>query len=257
MAKYSEIVYMALDLLKERSDDSFYTEEHILFLASKMRALLLERKYKNSRSQTYSSVPPEDVQIVCLSLEPTELLPGCCGGMWLKSTRQLPKMLSIYEPRIGTLNGMIHSVLTFIPAERMPYVGYNKWLLNIIYAARDNDGYLYLNGQNPQFLNLESVKVSGVFANPEEAAALACESNGGAPCDLMDSEFPLEDALIPSCIELIVQELSGARYAPDDTVNNDKDDLGRSGVAQMRTPMTAENIAKRQKPVEREEEQQQ
>ena len=73
----------------------------------------------------------------------------------------------------------------------------------------------------------------------------------------MDSEFPLEDALIPSCIELIVQELSGARYAPDDTVNNDKDDLGRSGVAQMRTPMTAENIAKRQKPVEREEGQQQ
>ena len=258
MAKYSEIVYMCLDLLKQKSDDSFYTEEHILFLASKMRALLLERKYKNGRNQTYSSVPPEDVQLICVGLEPTEMLPGCCGGAWLKSTRQIPKMLGVYEPRIGTLNGMIHSVLTFIPAERMPYVGYNKWLKNIIYAARDNDGYLYLNGQNPQFLNLESVKISGVFANPEEASALACEgSDESQVCDIMEQEFPLEDALIPSCIELVVQELAGARYAPEDNVNNDKDDLGRGGVAQMRTPMQAEGIARKIKPAEKTEEQQQ
>lgn len=240
---------MVLDLLKQNSDDSYYTEEHILFLASKMRALLLDRKYRNARNQTYSSVPPEDVQLVCLSLEPTEMLPGCCGGMWLKSTRQLPKMLSVYEPKIGMLKGLVHSTLTFIPAERMPYVGYNKWLKNIIYAARDNDGYLYLNGQNPQFLNLESVRVSGVFANPEEASAMSCEGSGDVPCDILDQEFPLEDALIPSCIELVVQELSGARFAPEDNANNDKDDLSRSGVAQMRTPMTAENIARKQKPV--------
>lgn len=245
---------MCLDLLKERSDDAYYTEEHVLFLASKMRALLLERKYRNTRNQTYDSMSADNVQVICLGLEPTEMLPSCCGGMWLKSTVKIPKLLGVYEPRIGTLSGLVHSVLTFIPAERMPYVGYNKWLRNIIYAARDTDGYLYLNGANAQFLNLESVRLSGVFANPEEASALNCDGNNNdTPCDIMDQEFPLEDDLIPSCIELVVQELAGPRYAPDDMENNDRDDLGRSGVAQMRSPMTAESIAKKNKPAEKKE----
>lgn len=251
MATYREIVYMCLDLLKQRSDDTYYTEEHVLFLASKMRSLLLERKYRNARNQTYSQMSPENLQEICLDLEPTEMLPYCCGGGWLKSTNKVPELLAGYEPRIGSISKLMNTLITYIPAERMPYVGHNKWLQHIIYAARDTDGYLYLNSSNPQFMHLEKIRLSGVFANPEEATALSCEENSeGSACDIMDKEFPLEDALIPSCIELVVQELSGARFAPDDRVNNDKDDIGRSGVAQMRTPMTAENIAKKNKPVQ-------
>lgn len=39
---YREVVYAIQDLLKVSSDDSFYTTEHILFLASKIRAALLK-----------------------------------------------------------------------------------------------------------------------------------------------------------------------------------------------------------------------
>ena len=54
MATFGEIIYMTLDLLKERADDAYYTEEHIIFLASKMRSLLLERKYKNSNRTSFA-----------------------------------------------------------------------------------------------------------------------------------------------------------------------------------------------------------
>ena len=48
---YREIVYSILDLLKQSSDDSFYTEEHVLFLVSKMRATILKQTYANIKKE--------------------------------------------------------------------------------------------------------------------------------------------------------------------------------------------------------------
>ena len=57
----------------------------------------------------------------------------------------------------------------------------------------------------------------------------------GKYCDILDSEFPLEDTLISVLLQLMVQELSGARYLPTDKQNNASDDMsGLMGV----TPKT-------------------
>lgn len=246
MATFGEITYMILDLLKERSDDSFFTEEHALFLAYKMRALLLERKYKATRNSSYSAMSEQNYQQICLELEPAQTLSNGCGRKWLKSTKKLPETLSISNGFAFTGHDLQGSNVTFISPERMRYVGYNKWLRNIIYAARSSDGYLYLSGNNPEFIFLERVGLSGIWSDPSEAAALseeACNNNG--ICDIMSQPFPLEDSLIPSCIELVVQEIAGPRFVPSDNRNNAKDDMGEAGVAQMRTPSSAENIAKK------------
>ncbi len=85
--------------------------------------------------------------------------------------------------------------------------------------------------------------LDAVFANAEEAEKLACETSGDGTCDIMDKAFPLEDALTPSCIEIVVQELSGARYAPQDEENNDRDDLAHVRFPNHRMASPAENIA--------------
>jgi len=242
MATFGEIVYFVLDNLKERSNDAYYTEEHVIFLANKMRALLLERKYKNSRNQTFTPMSDENKQQICLDLEPTDILPYGCSGMWLKSTEKIPSTIGASEPTVSIVSDMLHSMVTFIPAERMPYVGYNKWLKNIVYAAKSNDGYLYLNGSNPQFMYLRKAKVEGVFSDPEEAAALSCDGEGNPnACNILEAEFPLEQSLVPSCIELIVQELIGSRYAPEDKDNDAKDGLGEMAVASNRASRPVEN----------------
>lgn len=246
MATYKEIVYMVLDLLKESTDDSFYTEEHVLFLSTKIRALLLERKYQGSRNQTNKTISDENRQQICMMLEPTKLLPTGCGGQWLRSVSEIPSLMSIDTGVTCTGHDMLQSMVTFIPEERMPYVGYNKWLKNIIYAAKSQDGHLYLTSVNPQFVHLKRVGLTGVFADPEAAAKMshkACE-NGGI-CDIMSEEFPLEAALIPSCIELIAQELSGSRYAPEDNKNNAQDDFGTLTNNGGRTSTAAESSGAR------------
>lgn len=251
MATFGEVIYMVLDILKERVDDAYYTEEHIAFLASKMRALLLDRKYKNSRNTVYSVMSDENEQEICLNLEPTDVLPDGCAGPWLHSIEKIPTTLGSTEPKISIVSDMINTMVTYIPAERMPYVGYNKWLKNIVYAARSNDGHLYLNGRNPQFMYLKKAKVSGVFSDPEEAAKLACDPDGNpSGCDILDTKFPLEEALVPSCIEMVVQELVGSRYAPEDKGNNAKDDFAEANVTTAKPKNPAQTVASQREEAE-------
>ena len=234
MATFREMVYMTLDILKERSDDSFYTEEHILFLLSKMRALIIQRKIKGSRNQAFEALSDDNMQQICLTLEPDALTPDGCSGLWLKSTEKIPELVEGTTPKVYVVNDLLHSTVTYIPSERMPYVGHNPWLKNIIYVSKSVDDYLYLNSANPQFTYLESVKLSGIFADPIEAAKMSCDGESSeTPCDPLDNAFPLDDALIPMCIEMTVSELAGPRYAPDDTRNNAHDDL--SSIAAART----------------------
>lgn len=240
MATFGEITYMVLDLMKELADDSYYTEEHIIFLASKMRSLLLERKYKNSRNQTFTPMSDENMQDICLELQPAELAPEGCTGMWLRSVKEIPDTVNVTDAKLSTVSDMLQSAVTFIPSERMPYVGYNKWLQKILYASKSSDGHLYITGSNPQFMYLEKVRMTAVFSDPVKAAELSCEGEGKA-CDILEMPFPLESALIPSCIELVVQELMGSRYAPQDKQNNAKDDLADVAVTQQRHPRPVEN----------------
>ena len=43
--------------------------------------------------------------------------------------------------------------------------------------------------------------------------------------DVLDREFPLESALVPTIIELIVKELSNTIYQPQDEENDANDNL--------------------------------
>jgi len=251
MATFGEMIYSVLDIMKERSDDAYYTEEHVLFLVSKIRALLLERKYKNTRNSTYQEMSPENMQQICLNLEPASQLPMGCGGNWLRSVEEVPATLNVSEPKVYLGTDMVQSIVCYIPLQRMPYVGYNKWLQNIVYVSRSQDGHLYMSGKNPRFLYLTQAKMEAAFADPEKAAQLSCDPDGNG-CDILSQEFPLEQALIPQCIEMTVQELLGSRYAPEDKENDAKDNLGEAAVAAARHPRPAENSTYKQKEQETE-----
>ena len=242
MATFREIVYMTLDLLKEHSDDAYYTEEHILFLAQKMRAVILGKKYKGAKQSAFQPMASGNTQEICLSVEPATDLTGACSGGWLKTTQTIPALL-FDDVDVYPISDVLSTNLTYIPIERMPYVGHNRWLTGIVYCARSESGYLYLHSVNRQFMFLEKVKVKGVFADPEAAASLACTESGDASCiDVLDRTVPLEDALVVPCIELIVQELLGSRYAPEDKSNDAKDNLGEANVTPSRTPKSDEGV---------------
>lgn len=218
---YKELIYMVLDEIKSTSDDSFFTEEHVLFLIGKYRAFLLKQRYADIKKP----IPESNYQTVCLNLSQVSAIPDePCLGTYLKSEEEIPFTIKIGNPTVYPID-YYQGDITFISRDRMRYVGHNKYMGNIIYASIGPDNHLYLKSANPQYLHLEQVKMTGVFEDPVKASELECVDSEENNCDILDKEFPLEDALVPPLIELSVKELLGAAYRPKDTLNNANDDL--------------------------------
>ena len=223
MSTYKELVYMCLDELKLYSDDALYTEEHIMFLLGKYRTFLIKQRYSDVKKQ----IPESNYQTICLDLIEVPAISGepCEGGSYLRSKEKIPFLMKIGNPRVYPID-YYQGEITYVSRDRMRYVGYNKYLQNIIYASLGPDNYLYFKSFNPQFLYLEKVRMTGIFEDTLAASELQCPNeNGDTVCDVLDRTFPIEEALIPPMIELVVKELLGAEYRPKDESNDAKDNL--------------------------------
>lgn len=222
MTTYRELVYLCLDELKLVSDDSHFQPEHILFLLDKFRTFILNQKYKDIKKE----IPESNFQTICLDLEEVPAFEGdTCGGRgYLRSVQKIPNMVTISNPKVSTTDYFTGNI-TYVNRERFKYVGNNKYLQNIIYSTIAPNEHLYLKSSNVQYSYLEKVRLTGVFEDSAAASALSCDADGEGACDVMDRDFPLEEGLISTLVELVVKELSGFKYQAADQQNNANDDL--------------------------------
>lgn len=233
MSTYREVVSMALDELKMASDDAYFTEGHIIFLLGKFRAFMLKKEYGDATNsygrQSIAArkyVPESNYQTLCLDLETVDAHPGLCErGKMVRSVEKLPQVLhvgikSVY-PRDYYGGG-----ITYVERERMRHVGHDRWRSNVIYASVGPDGHMWLKSANPQFLYLKKARFTAVFEDADKAAEMGCD---GITCDILDSDFPLEEALISPVIQMTVAELARPAMVPEDKSNNANDDQAAQG----------------------------
>lgn len=231
MSYFKEIVFLVLDQLKLSSDDSYYTEEHILYLLDKYRAFILKQKYSDLKRQ----IPETNYQTICLNLMQVPAIEGlnCGNKTYLRSIKTIPYLIPIGNPRVYP-NDFYQGEIAYVSRDRMVNVGYNKYLNNIIYCSIAPDEYLYFKSENVQYLYLESVKFTGIFENTQQAYDLACDST--VICDIMEREYPLEDALIPLVIDMVVKTLINSESNPVDNTNDGKDDIESNVVSNGNQP---------------------
>lgn len=228
MSTYKELIYLVLDELKLTSDDAGFTEDHVMFLLDKYRAFILKQRYSDIKKQ----IPESNYQTICIDLIKVPSMEGddCSCSMYLRSKLKIPFLMQIGSPRVYPVD-YYKGTISYISRDRMIYVGYNKYLSNIIYCSLGPDNYLYFKSGNPQFLYLQKVRLTGIFQDSLKATELQCpDSNGLTVCDPADRQFPIEEALIPPLIDLIVKELTGAVYKPADSNNNASDDLSEVAI---------------------------
>ena len=211
---------MVKDLLKVASDDSFFENEHIVYLADKFRGLLLKKYYDNARKP----IPDVNYQTVNIALEPYNDCGDICGSIpVLRSKEKIPNFLGIGAIIVYPSKCFFLGEINYVLFNRFKYIGENKYTKNSIYATLGPDGYIYVKSNNSQFMFLKAVTIRGLFQSPEELAKIDCDCTND--CEVLDLEFPLETALIPELIEYIVKELSTGLYKGHDKTNNASDDL--------------------------------
>lgn len=216
-----ELVFMCMDEVKLHSDDSFYTEDHVVFLLNKYRSFVLKKELDKENKQLSST----NGQTICLDLIEIRDEDNPCGGSMLRTEQPIPNLVNDCKVSLYPVNYFEGDHIIYTTMERMRYTTYNKWTKNLIYAAKGPDDYLYLKSSNPQYLYLEKLRMKAIFEDFESAAQYACDDAGEElNCDILDMKFPIENALVPIVIELVVKELLGVKYQPRDTHNNAADD---------------------------------
>ena len=216
-----ELVFMCMDEVKLHSDDSFYTEDHVVFLLNKYRSFVLKKELEKENKQLSST----NGQTICLDLIEIRDEDNPCGGSMLRTEQTIPNLVNDCKVSLYPVNYFEGDHIIYTTMERMRYTIYNKWTKNLIYAAKGPDNYLYLKSSNPQYLYLEKLRMKAIFEDFESAAQYACDDAGEElNCDILDMKFPIENALVPIVIELVVKELLGVKYQPRDTHNNAADD---------------------------------
>ena len=217
-----ELVFLVLDELKINSDDSYFNEDHVIFLLNKYRSFVLKKELEKENKPLSST----NAQLICLDLIEVRDEDNLCGESMLRTEQPIPSLVNDCKISIYPVNYFEGDHIIYTTMERMRYTTYNKWTKNLIYAAKGPDNYLYLKSSNPQYLYLEKLKMKAVFEDFESAAQYACDESGEElDCDILDMKFPIENALVPIIVEMVVKELLGASYRPKDSINNSNDDL--------------------------------
>ena len=216
-----ELVFMCMDEIKLHSDDSFYTEDHLVFLLNKYRSFVLKKELEKENKQLSSS----NGQTICLDLIEVRDENNPCGESMLRTEQKIPNLVNDCKVSLYPVNYFEGDHIIYTTMERIRYTTYNKWTKNLIYAAKGPDDYLYIKSSNPQYLYLEKLRMKAIFEDFESAAQYACDEDGEKlQCDILDMKFPIENALVPIVTELVIKELLGVKYQPRDTHNNAADD---------------------------------
>lgn len=230
MTTFKEAVYMVLDLLKQVADDAYYTEEHIMFLLSNARAALISKKYHYSRNQSFVEVDKANYQYIQYQLE-QEPRSGCEYGIWYKGAdKAVPKLHTVGYPKAFENINLRNEFISVVPPERLPFVGYNKWLRHNIYCSISNDNTLYVRQLEHCHGSLASVYLYAIFENALESTPMSADPVDTGVSELIDRRFPLEESLMTDCINAVVQELTGMKFQPEDRNNNGKDDMSDMSV---------------------------
>lgn len=213
-----EIIYDIKEKLKFSSDDIDIVDEYIAYLINVKRSFIIKQRF----SKFTRNISQEIRQNICIDLEDVDVLDGNkCFGKVLRSKQKLPNFIELGgRSAIITIRTEDRTYPHFnpIPIERLPYVGYNKYLQKQLYVALDADQKLYFKSDNPQHLLLNKVMITGVFENPELADELDCISS--TDCDFYDKTYPIELYIVNDVVNLIVRELSTGLNLPDDKLNN-------------------------------------
>lgn len=199
--KTNELIYNVRERLKLSTEDIDISDEYILHLINIERVFFLKQRF----SKFSRNVPEEVKQKICVSLEEVNDIENLCDYKVLKSTVKIPSTIEIggKDSLISIRNNQITGKhLNIVPIERLPYVGYNKWIKNQIYVALDADNYIYMI-KTTDVNFLKKVVITGIFANPEEAENLSCDNNNynNKVCDFYEKEYPVEPYLVSEIIE--------------------------------------------------------
>jgi len=191
------------------SDDSPFTNQYFYHLMKIYRGVLLNEKLKDP---TYNYVLNLQT-LECIELIATEKN-ECCeklpsGCKWLKSKTKIPNTINDLIYKVYNDRGDNYTRIASESSKSFKRYGFGQ---TNDYKYLIKNGFLYVPDLNsPQW-----VKIEGLFYDDAAVKSLC-----GDICDLLDTEFPIDDRLLNNMYAMIYDKiLKTYPYFVNDNIND-------------------------------------
>lgn len=225
--KTSQIIYDVKELLNQYSDDSDYSDKHILYLYNLKRSKYL-RQLLDDKSRTFDKIM---IQSLCLEFEEVdksicELTVGCTV---LRSKKPLPTLLPVRNR--DTLLSIQPSIALSKPFKVID-INQANYILdrpysNAIYATVNNEGYIYIFSNTPEHKLISCLYINGIFNDPSdlENYSNCCECEDKIEsCFTEESDYPAPAFIIDAARDDIIKLFLGSKEQVKEDKNNNSDD---------------------------------
>lgn len=208
MSTYKELVFLVLDELKIKIDDSHFTPEHIVAILNKYRAAIIKQKYGG---QIKRPIPLNCYQTLNVEMNPTSKV----------SAFPLPTLIDINGLELSTdidaVNVLNTFKITLVHPSRFKFLGHNRFLSTILYGTIwfDQHFKVLYSGTIPS-----TFMISALLENPLDIIHF----NELTIDDPLDLEFPLDQASIAELTAFTLKELADIRVFPFKDKNDSKED---------------------------------
>lgn len=221
MSTFRELISMVIDELSLTSDDARFTEHHIAYMLSKYRSTIIAKRYEKDPT------PPgaENYSELCIPVE--SFSPKrCSSGKYLKSTMPIPGFISNGNLTARLGNNPFADNVEVVPFSRFDSSGSGKFGGGKAYASIGGDMHLYVKSSS-DLSYVDKVYVRGIVSDAYKIKDFICKdsaSDDGNICDEYDIRMPIEDSLISTLIDAVIQHFMRVIDMPMDTENNAADD---------------------------------
>jgi len=219
---YSEVVYSIRERIRQNIDDSDITNREIIFHVNNQRALF----YRNQYNQRNRAVDEEIKQILRFELEPdkTEVC-GTQDDCYVVVTKQkLPPTIEFHDKngifKITSLD-KVAIPFNFVSWNEFPYVGFNKFTKNQVYATVGPNNHIYLKSSSKLISLLTDILVTVILENPLDVANYELCPDGDKSCTDLDTfEYPLKAHVYAYISNEVVNTFINKLQIPEDKEND-------------------------------------
>lgn len=230
--KTEEIIYAIREGLKEYTDDSKYTDDYIMYLVRLKRTSLIRREYSNLQR----TIDSETLQTICMKLEEVSEsdCPECeefaSDCTIVRTIDKVPFTIELHNRSSITRVAFTQKMgkrINLVSRERIVYSGEGTFENNQVFAFLHDDGHIYLKSKDKMFRSQETISVTALLDNPDEAVFFTGCNGSSNPCyDVLQSRYPLKGWMADLIITMVIAELAQLKQLPEDKQNNSNDDNG-------------------------------
>jgi len=228
--KASEFIYMVRFLLKENHVESDVEDSHIIWLADKEKAALIDQLVMNHLLS--SQLVDELSNDVCIPMKPFRAYEFSTEKL-SRSTIKIPDCYREYTT-VSSIDRLSSNEFSFVPFRNLSYAGnFSSANKNTVYVAISPDMYLYAKSKTNAALLIQKIIVSSIFTDTMKIASIGCCPTSCTNTDEADAELKIPMQYVQNILEKVVNKIAQRNIFEEDKGVNKNDDTQQKAISKQ------------------------